>query len=628
MCGIAGFLQNYALTDEAEAIATAMGRAIAHRGPDHAGLWLDREGGLALAHQRLAILDLSESGHQPMMSASGRFVVSFNGEIYNLTELRAQLTEASRPHWRGTSDTEVLVAAIDCWGTRGALDRLNGMFAFAAWDRKERILTLARDRMGEKPLYYGRSGGVFLFGSELKAIRAHPAFDATLDRNALTSMLRHDYVPAPLTIWKEILKLPAAHYVEIAKGGASLGEPVPYWSLERCAAAGLERPVRDDRATEDELEQLLDHSVGLRMVSDVTLGAFLSGGIDSSLVVALMQAQASRPVRTFTIGFDDAQFDEAPKARQVATHLGTEHTELRVTPADALAVVPSLPRIWDEPFGDSSQIPSFLLSELSRRSVTVALSGDGADELFGGYERYWKVDGLWRRLRAVPLSARRPLAAAFASIAGVSSLGHDSARACAILCAETIEELYHWRVSRIERPERLLRESANSAATSVGFPRLPQIPTAAEKMMYIDSLTYLPEDILTKVDRASMAVSLEVRAPFLDHRVAEFAWRLQPSQRLGPTGGKSILRAIARRYLPETITLQGKMGFSVPIAAWLRGPLRDWAEALLDPARLARQGNLDVRAVRALWDGFVSGKRRRDRLVWNLLMFQAWLAEQ
>lgn len=628
MCGVAGFLQPSTLDETAAATVARMAGAIAHRGPDHSAVWLDREGGFALAHQRLSIIDLSEAGNQPMISRSTRYVVSYNGEIYNFLALKAELTDAVGLPWRGTSDTEVLVAGIDQWGVAETLKRLNGMFALAIWDRQDRVLTLARDRMGEKPLFYGTCGDAFLFGSELKALRVHPDFQLNLDRTALRCMLRYDYVPAPLTIWQDVRKLLPGHYVEIRDGGADVREPIAYWDFEKCVTAGLDHRLIDVGQMERDLEELLTDAVAMRMISDVPLGAFLSGGIDSSLIVALMQTRSTRPVQTFTIGFREGDFDESAKARIVAEHLGTEHTELCVTPEDALAVIPALPRIWDEPFGDSSQIPTFLVSQLSRRTVKVALSGDGADELFGGYDRYRAVHALWRNASRLPLSARKTLANSL-EFGRARLIAGARGRAARILRSATVEDLYHWRVSRIERPESLLRDHEGSTSRcGAAWAPVAGVSAPVEKMMYIDTLTYLPDDILTKVDRASMAVSLEVRAPFLDHRVAEFSWRVPPSQKFAGNVGKRILRAIGERYLPVEIMKQGKMGFSVPVAAWLRGPLREWAETLLEPRGLTRQGNFDARAIMTLWNDFRSGKPRHDRLLWNVLMFQAWLAEQ
>jgi len=623
VCGIAGFLQDSSLKDGAAAVVERMARTIAHRGSDDSGVWLDRDAGIALSHRRLSIIDVSPAGHQPMVSHSGRFVISYNGEIYNFGDIRREVDESPGGiTWRGGSDTEVLLAAIDRWGVAGTLERLNGMFAFAVWDRKTRVLTLARDRMGEKPLYFGSSGGVFLFGSELKALRAHPAFEAQLDRDSLSGMLRYDYVPAPHTIWRGIFKLEPGHFVEIGEGGRNIGTTAPYWSLRNAAADGSTNPLPDGPELAGELHILLLDSVGQRMVADVPLGAFLSGGIDSSLIVALMQAQSSRPVRTFTIGFDVAKFDEAPHAKSVAAHLGTDHTELYVTAQDALDVIPRLPVMWDEPFGDSSQIPTYLVSAMSRRDVTVALSGDGGDELFGGYERYKSTLRNWRQIQRWPLSARHSLATLIKRAARSSLWPGPLARVATAIGSRSFDDLYELKVSRGQDPDRLVLGDNDRAGPMAGA--LPFLACPSEKMLYRDLLYNLPDDILTKVDRAAMATSLEVRAPFLDHRVVEYAWRLPMSAKLDGRNGKVILRTLLQRYLPARLVDRPKMGFSVPVESWLRGPLRKWAEDLLSQDRLSSQGVLDPAAVRRLWRDFLSGKPRHDRMLWNLLMFQEW----
>jgi len=604
-----------------------MADAIAYRGPDDAGVWTDNGGGVALGHRRLSVIDLSPAGHQPMQSHSGRFVITYNGEIYNFSDLRAELDgHGAKVEWRGTSDTEVLLASMDCWGVRGTLERLNGMFAFAVWDRETRTLTLARDRMGEKPLFYGTSGDLFLFGSELKALQAHPAFAAELDPDAIAAMLRYDYIPAPRTIWRNFFKLEAAHYIEISDGGRSVGEAKPYWSLKDCAVAGISHPREPGEQLDNDLDTLLRDAVGRRMMADVPLGAFLSGGIDSSLIVALMQAQSSRKVRTFTIGFDEPQFDEAPKAAAVAAHLGTDHTEMYVSAQNALDLIPKLPSLWDEPFGDSSQVPTYLLSELSRRSVTVALSGDGGDELFGGYSRFQTIDRLWGMLDKAPAPLRSAIGAPLLLASSSDHVPGPAGRAGRMLGARTLEALYHWRVSRVERPFALV--TGAQPGDDHPFGDVPFLSSAADKMMFADTQSYLPEDILTKVDRATMAVSLESRAPFLDHRVVEFAWTVPMSEKLTRSTSKAILRKLARRYLPQAIFEQPKMGFCVPVERWLRGPLREWAEELLDERRLRQEGILNVRAVRGLWAALLAGKRRHERVVWNILMLQAWLAGQ
>lgn len=636
-------MQASGLGNEAHRTLAAMTDAVRHRGPDDAGHWLDPDAGIALGHRRLSILDLSPAGHQPMVSASGRYVIVYNGEIYNHHDLRAELEHVgAAPDWRGHSDTEILLAAIAQWGVKPTLERLNSMFAFALWDQQARTLTLARDRMGEKPLYYGISGGVFLFGSEMKALKVHPAFRGEVDRDALTLYLRHNYIPAPHSIWRGIRKLPPAHYLVIDGGQGGLPEPQCYWDFDAVARAGAAAPRAEGPHLIDELEVLLKDAVLRRMEADVPLGAFLSGGIDSSAIVALMQAQSARPVRTFSIGFHEKGFDEAVHARAVAAHLGTDHTELYVTPGDALAVIPKIPAMWDEPFSDSSQIPTFLVSEMTRRHVTVSLSGDGGDELFGGYGRYFKAAKFWSALSAIPaplrslgaaLARSKPSLALGASIDRMVS-GSGRGRHVAdrlpkladLLSHHSPESIYlqfvsHWRepaqiVLGAHEPVTVLREDG----TRFGDFR--------QTMMYLDTLTYLPDDILAKVDRASMAVSLEARVPFLDHRVVEFSWNLPMSAKIRGGTGKHILREVLYRHVPKALLDRPKMGFGIPIDDWLRGPLRDWAEDLLDERRLREEGFFDPAPIRRLWEEHVSGGRRWHYHLWDVLMFQAWWQAQ
>jgi asparagine synthase (glutamine-hydrolysing) len=623
MCGIAGFLQGDRLHGDAALVARAMATTLTHRGPDDSGIWLDEQAGVALGHQRLAIIDLSAAGHQPMISSRGRYVVAYNGEIYNFEELRAVITSEAGTSWRGHSDTEVLLAAVEHWGVKETLPRLNGMFAFALWDRESRVLTLARDRMGEKPLYYGMINGAFLFGSELKALQAYPGFNPSIDQTSLGSMLRFDYIPAPRTIWQGISKLPAAHYVEVNQAQMLVGPATPYWSLEECAVLGASHPFEHPEKAVDDLDLLLTESVKMRMLADVPVGAFLSGGIDSSLIVALMQRQASQKVKSFTVGFQEYGFDEAPWARKVARALGTDHTELYVTSKQAMDLIPSVAEWWDEPFGDTAQIPTLLLSRLSRRSVKVALSGDGADELFGGYSRFRSTKRAWELLRAAPPKLRRLGSSVLDLCGGKRAIKGWVGRTSQILEARQFEDLYRWRVSRVADSESLLRDPP---PPDNAFGPLPSLSEAGEKMIYLDSTTYLPEDILTKVDRASMASSLEVRTPFLDHRIAEFSWRVPISDRITTSMAKPLLRALARRYLPAEVYERKKTGFKVPIDEWLKGPLRSWAEDLLSEQRLARQGLLNVRKVREIWSGFCKGRKHHDQITWNLLMFELWAA--
>ena len=640
MCGIAGFWTRGGGDPAAmRRTVTAMTDRIAHRGPDDAGAWTDAAPGIALGHRRLAIIDLSAAGHQPMASPSGRYVTVFNGEIYNFGEIRAALDRGgAAPDWRGHSDTEVMLAGFDAWGIVETLRRSNGMFALAVWDRQKRELVLARDRLGEKPLYYGRCGSTVLFASELRAIEAHPGFTRVIDRASVGAFLRYGYVPAPHSIWQGIAKLPPATMITIADDGRTIGTPEPYWRLDEAVERGRADPLTDIAAATDQLEALLTDAVGLRMIADVGLGAFLSGGIDSSLIVALMQRQSAQAVKTFTIGFEDGRFDEAPHAKRVAEHIGTDHEELYVDAKTTLDVVPRLPAIWDEPFGDASQIPTFLVSQLARRHVTVSLSGDGGDELFGGYNRYLHGARVSALAERVPVRLRDPLA---------TILGSRPAGAA----AEAINALLPMRRRHLGLTDRLgkaavaLRQSDPIAAyyrlvshqhdpadflvdagmhPGVSGLSVPAGADLRETMMYLDTLTYLPDDVLTKVDRASMAVALESRVPFLDHRVVEFAWRLPMAAKIGGGVGKRILRDILYRHVPRTLIERPKTGFTVPIAAWLKGSLRDWAEALLDPAAMAADGILDPDAVRGLWDANERGQGAHHAQLWDLLMFQAW----
>jgi asparagine synthase (glutamine-hydrolysing) len=651
MCGFSGFIGGKWTggSRDAGTLARTMIGRINHRGPDSSGIWLDRDQRVALAHARLAIIDLSEAGAQPMVSASGRYVVAYNGEIYNHAALRDQLAQAGFSFaWVGHSDTETLLACIEAWGLEEALRRTIGMFAFALWDRETRQLSLARDRLGEKPLYYGwqDTGGdaVFLFGSELKALSAHPQFSAPVDRGALSLFMRHGYVPAPWSIYKDIHKLPPGSWLTLRLGEA---EPVinRYWSAADAAEAGLAAALRvGPQEAVDALDRLLLDAVKQQMVADVPLGAFLSGGIDSSTVVALMQAQSTRPVKTFTIGFREKGYDEAVHARAVADHLGTEHTELYVTPEEARGVIARLPSMYDEPFADSSQIPTYLVSELARRHVTVSLSGDAGDELFGGYNRYAITRSLWSKLKRVPRPVRGALAAALTSVspeawnaiagllhpllpraARLSVPGDKIHKGAGVLASRSSADLYHGLVSLWREPASIVigGEEPPTLLTG-GMPPLAGL-NEIERMMALDTLTYLPDDILTKVDRAAMSVSLETRVPFLDHRVVEFAWRLPLEYKLREGQTKWALRQVLYRYVPREIIERPKMGFGVPIGDWLRGPLRTWAEELLSPARLSADGYFRPEPIRAIWAAHLKGQVNMQYQLWNVLMFQAWL---
>lgn len=642
MCGITGY---WRMANADPALAEHMAWRIQARGPDDAGVWADGAAGLVLAHRRLAVLDLSPAGHQPMLSPCGRYVLVYNGEIYNHEDLRVELEgEGGHFDWRGHSDTETLLAALRHWGVRRTLERVNGMFAFVLWDARERTLYLARDRMGEKPLYYGRCGDAFLFGSELKALTAFPGWRGEVDRDALALYLRHNYVPSPWSIYRGIHKLPPAHFVAVREHGARVGEPQCYWSLAEVAEQGVAAAADGDPlALADELDALLRDAVRRRMVADVPLGAFLSGGYDSTTVVALMQAQSDRPIKTFSIGFHEEEYDEAKHAKAVAAHLGTDHTELYVTPEEAMAVIPRLPEIYDEPFSDSSQIPTFLVSRLARRHVTVALSGDGGDELFYGYGRYFVAERIWNRLGLIPCPVRKSLAAmaARAPARAVESLmrllpqrlrinqvGMRLTLLAEFLAQPRPEALYRELVSHWKTPGRIVRGGKEPSTILACPERLPESLGLRERMLLLDMLTYLPDDILTKVDRASMAVSLEARIPLLDHRLVEFAWRTPTAYKCREGQGKWILRQVLYRYVPKELMDRPKMGFGVPIEQWLRGCMRDWAEDLLDEHRLRDEGFFDPAPIRQMWQDHLGARPHWHYYLWDILMFQAWWAEQ
>lgn len=644
MCGITGIMGQS--TTELTSCVRDMVASIRYRGPDDFGIWCDERVGIGLGHARLSILDLSPEGHQPMVSASGRYVIVFNGEIYNFAELRSEL-EVVGQKFRGHSDTEVMLAAFEEWGIEKAVPRFVGMFAFALWDRHTRTLTLGRDRLGEKPLYYGWQGETFLFGSELKALRAHPAFRAEVDRNALALLLRHNYIPAPYSIYQGISKLLPGCLLTVSLSQRN-PQIAPYWSGKQAIEAGLTHPFEgSESAAVSALEALLKDAVGQQMVADVPLGAFLSGGVDSSTVVALMQAQSSRPVKTFTIGFHEEGYDEAQHAKLVARHLGTEHTELYVMPKEAMDVIPRLPALYDEPFSDSSQIPTFLVSELARRHVTVSLSGDGGDELFGGYNRYFWATNIWRRVGWVPQPLRAALAGALTALppsawngvfGGLSRFlpvgwryanpGDKLHKLAEILAVRTPEEIYLGLVSHWKQPTEIVRGTHEPPTVLTDPARWADLPDFEQRMMYLDQMTYLPDDILTKVDRAAMGVALETRVPLLDHRVVEFAWSLPLSMKIRHGQGKWLLRQVLYRHVPKELMERPKMGFGVPIDMWLRGPLKGWAEELLDEARMQREGYFNPRPIREKWEEHLSCRRNWSYYLWDVLMFQAWLARE
>lgn len=652
MCGITGHLTPSLSREESLSVLERMTNALVHRGPDSAGYWVDEQAGVALGHRRLAIIDLTPEGHQPMHSACGRYVIAFNGEIYNFKALRQALeaeTTARPILFRGHSDTEVMLAAISHWGLEESLKRFNGMFAFALWDKQERALHLARDRMGEKPLYYGRVGKHFLFGSELKSLRAHPDFRPEIDRNALSLYLRHNYIPCPYSIYRGIHKLPPASWLTIKAGGDfDRMAPKPYWSCKQVAEYGVRNQFD---GTEEEvlgrLDTLLRDAVSLRMEADVPLGAFLSGGIDSSIVVALMQAQSAQRVKTFSIGFQESGYNEAEHAKAVANHLGTDHTELYVTPQEAMSVIPKLPALYDEPFADSSQIPTYLVSELARRHVTVSLSGDGGDELFAGYQRYLGSEDYWKKIGPYPAKLRQLIAGALSAVPArtwdsgfkvLSGLLPGAVKKYAhgdrvndltdILKTATPDEMYHWVMSQWKHPSKIV-VGGHAMPTVLGDRKQwPDLPEFTNRMLYFDSMMYLPDDIMVKLDRASMGVSLESRVPILDHRVVEFAWQVPLSMKIRDGQGKWLLRQLVRKYVPRALIERPKMGFAVPIDVWLRGELREWAENLLEEKRLREEGFFDPAPIRKRWSEHLSGTRNWHNELWVILMFQTWLEAQ
>ncbi len=637
MCGIAGILTSEAGAREPlERIAGAMADSLAHRGPDDHGVWSDPEAGIALSQRRLSIVDLSPAGHQPMISADGRFIITYNGEVYNFQELRREL-EAKGVTFRGHSDTEVMLEAFSIHGIAPTMKRLIGMFTIGVWDRHKRTLTLMRDRLGIKPLYWAKFGNLFLFGSELKALRAHPGWTPRIDGNAVAAFMRHNYIPAPHTIYEGVHKLEPGCVLTLPWGG----EPIidRFWDARVVAKAGLADPIQaSDKELTDQLENLLRDAVGRRMVADVPVGAFLSGGIDSSTVVALMKAANAGPVRTYTIGFENSGFDEAEHAAAVARHIGTDHTQLTVTAKDALDVVPKLSEFYDEPFADSSQIPTYLVSAMTRRHVTVALSGDGGDELFAGYNRYQLATRTWRALALLPRSLRSAMSGAITRISAdrwskllaflpaqmrFGQIGDKLHKLASVLSVDDDNALYRRLVTHWEPAD--IMPGALEAKGMLWNPQVTaDFPGLLERMQFLDLVTYLPDDILTKVDRASMAVALEARVPLIDHRVVDFAWRLPRAAKLRGGVSKWLLRQVLDRHVPKAMIDRPKMGFGIPLAEWLRGPLKDWAEHLLGEQRLCEVGLVDAARVRQVWAAHLSGQRNHEYMLWNVLMLESW----
>jgi asparagine synthase (glutamine-hydrolysing) len=641
MCGIAG-IASWSAAPNLKAEIANMIAPIHHRGPDDFGIWCDDAAGIGLGQRRLSIIDLSEHGHQPMQSASGRWMLSYNGEIYNFEALRQELAQAGKaPAWRGHSDTEVLLACIEAWGTEAALKKLTGMFAISLWDREERTLTLARDRFGEKPLYYGVVNGRLYFASELKAIVA-VAGPLEIDREALSDFFSFSYVPAPKSIWQGIRKLPPAHYLVLRSADGAQKTTTPFWTMggDDHAALRAEMASASSREITDRVEAEIRRAVSDQMVSDVPLGAFLSGGVDSSVVVALMQQQSSRPVRTFTIGFDDPAMNEAPFAAEVAKHLGTDHTELYVTGKDAEQLIPEMPHVYDEPFADSSQIPTTLVSRLTRKHVTVSLSGDGGDELFAGYPRYFLTRELWRKTGAVPYPLRK-VAASLLNIPSPAAWdvvtsavvpkarqqtinGHRLHRLAQMIQTKSIGEMYLRLMSRWQPEDAFV---LGLPPQNYDFSHWDDSIDPVEAMRRWDLAQYMPDDLMVKVDRAAMSTSLETRAPLLDHRLAELALALPERELFKGQRGKLALRNVLYRYVPQALIERPKAGFGIPLGDWLRGPLRDWADTMLDPTTLRAQGLINADAVATLWREHISEKYDRGPYLWNVLMFQAWYAD-
>ncbi len=646
MCGISGFLECYTgnTEDSFKSIIEKMNATLVHRGPDNGGSWYDIEAGIALGHRRLSIIDLSPEGNEPMISVSGRYVISYNGEIYNYQELRREL-EGTGWQFRGNSDTEVMLAAFEKWGLVSSVKRFIGMFAFALWDRQERRLSLVRDRLGEKPLYYGWQGNTFLFASELKALRAYPGFHADIDRDAVALLMRYAYIPTPYSIYKGIKKLVPGTIITLTRDKPGYyPQPVPYWLFKEVVEAGLANPYTssEEEAIVD-LDNLLKDVIKHQMISDVPLGAFLSGGIDSSTIVAIMQAQSSIPVKTFSIGFYEQAYNEAQYAREVAGYLGTEHTELYVTPEEAMEVIPRLPELYDEPFADSSQIPTHLVAALARQRVAVSLSGDAGDELFGGYNRYFWGRSIWNKVGWLPRPLRFAGAGALRMLPpavwdkifiGLESVlpgrfrqrlpGDKVHKLAEILAVRSPEAMYNSLVSTWKNPEELVIGATEPVTVMTEPQQWADIRDFTLRMMYLDTLSYLPDDILVKVDRACMGISLESRAPFLDHRVVEFAWRLPLKMKIRNGEGKWILRQVLYKYVPRELIDRPKMGFGVPIDSWLRGPLKEWAGDLINDNRLRQEGFFEPEMIKKIWLEHLSGKRNWQYYLWPVLMFQAW----
>ncbi|MCF2155402.1 asparagine synthase (glutamine-hydrolyzing) [Photobacterium carnosum] len=643
MCGFTGFISfSKKDNDEICSIIKKMNDTLSYRGPDSDGFWFNYQQGLALGHRRLAIQDLSPAGHQPMLSSSGRYQIVFNGEIYNHLDLRAELEKEygySKGYWNGHSDTETLLSCFDKWGIRETTNKMVGMFSIALWDNKNNSLSLIRDRLGEKPLYYGWQGDTFLFGSELKALKKHPKFKACINRGALALYLRYNNVPSPYSIYENIFKLSPGKILTLTSDKKEV--ITEYWSVPSViekAQDNIFTGTANDAV--DCLQQKLSLSIEQQMLSDVSLGAFLSGGVDSSTVVSMMQSLSTKPIKTFTIGFEDKGYNEAVHAKSIAKHLNTEHTELYITPTDAQSVIPSLSSIYDEPFADVSQIPTILVSQLAKQKVTVSLSGDGGDELFAGYNRHNKIYKTWPKLQKIPLSYRCQSAKLLKAISPkiwdsaqslipsryrVRQLGDKIHKSANVLGSSTFDDLYLGLISQFQNPSSWLL--AGDEIENIMSSNLLKIPSISntEVSMALDMMMYLPDDVLTKVDRAAMSQSLETRVPMLDHRIVEFAWSLPLDYKLRDGQSKWILKKVLERYIPQNLIDRPKMGFSVPIDSWLRGPLYDWVESLINEERLYKEGYFKVEMVRQLWKEHLSCKFNHQYQLWTILMFQQWL---
>lgn len=640
MCGFAGFITNSEGFDSEKLRMTAsrMNSVLDHRGPDDSGIWIDQEVGIALGHRRLSIIDLSSEGRQPMISSNGRYVICYNGEIYNYREIQKKVEEISGDlNLRGHSDTEVVLKAIEVWGLSKTLAELVGMYSIALWDRLEHTLYLVRDRMGEKPLYYTHIGKCLIFGSELKSLKEHPSFVGRIDRNSLALYMRYNYIPSPYTIYENVYKLLPGSMLTFKVNSRSL-DVKTYWSLKEKTVDGLNNKITlNETQAIDELDQLLKQSISQQMIADVTIGSFLSGGIDSSTVTAIMQTQSSKPVKTFSIGFNESKYNEAIYAKEISSFLGTDHTELYVEPHQAMEVIPKLPLLYDEPFADASQIPTYLVSKLAKNNVSVALSGDGGDELFCGYRRYILGEKLSNRLNTIPWNIRIltsnllrfPSIETWDKILSMSQLSGSQIYSLSIaLKSRNFESVYQILVSLWKEPELLVLGASEPPTIFTDQNNTSGINGSIDKMMYIDMMSYLPDDILVKLDRASMGVSLESRVPFLDHRIVEFSWKLPMSYKIREGQSKWILRQVLNRYIPKKMMDRPKMGFGMPIDSWLRGPLREWAEELLDDNKLKKQGYFNNYLVRQKWNEHLTGKKDNQHYLWSILMFQAWLNNQ